>query len=65
MTIHEAKVEAKLSVRECAEILEMSPRTFESWDQGKREPEPYVVRLVVAELLRHKKEKKTNKRRTE
>lgn len=64
MTIHEAKVECKLTVKECAAILEMNPRTFEAWDQGRNTPEPYVARLVIAELFRHKKEKRTWKRTT-
>lgn len=44
--------EAQISQRQIGEALGVSTRTVEEWCAGRHEPQPYVQRLVLAELRR-------------
>ena len=56
-TIKEARLTAGLTQQAMADLFEIPKRTIENWEAGKRNPPPYVARLVLAELKRIAEEK--------
>ena len=50
-SIRETRQKYNLTQNEFAQLLDVSPRTLQNWEQGRREPEgPAKVLLKVAEV---------------
>lgn len=56
-TFKEARLAAGLTQQKLSDLTEIPKRTIEEWEGGRRNPPPYVQRLVLAELKRIAKEK--------
>lgn len=54
--LKEARVAAGLSQAAMAELMQIPKRTIEDWEAGRRNPPPYVKRLIIKELEAMKKE---------
>lgn len=51
-SIKDARLHARLTQRQVAELLGIPLRTIENWEGGKSIPPPYVERLIINELAR-------------
>jgi DNA-binding transcriptional regulator YiaG len=50
MTIKEARIKAGLTQEKLSDLLGIPKRSIENWEGGKRNPPPYVERLIVEKL---------------
>ena len=57
MDIKEAREKAGMSRQDVCDLIGMSYRTIQDWELGNKHPADWVVKLVVAEIQRHKKSK--------
>ncbi len=57
MTLTEARLDAGLTQAQVCEILEIPMRTWQSWEQGKRECPQWCKRLLLKELAEIKQNK--------
>lgn len=55
MILKEARVEYGLTQKELSEITEIPLRTIENWESGKRNPSPWVEKLVYSYLEKYPK----------
>ena len=55
MDIKEAREKAGMSRQDVCDLIGMSYRTIQDWELGNKHPADWVVKLVVAEIQRHKK----------
>lgn len=49
-TIKEARAAAKLSQAKMSKVFDIPQRTIENWESGKRQPPPYVEKLIIEKL---------------
>ena len=60
MTIKELRQMSGLSQAEFAKKYEIPKRSIENWEEGKRVPPPYLIKLLGIAISREKeKEKET------
>lgn len=55
--IKEARENAGMTIKELAELLGAPYRTVQDWNAGKRQPPPWIERLVLEKIDRHAKER--------
>ena len=53
-----ARIAAGLTQQAMSDLLLIPKRTIEDWENGRRQPPPYVERLVLNELKRISDENK-------
>jgi DNA-binding transcriptional regulator YiaG len=55
MTFKELRQKSGMTQQQFADYFGIPKRTIESWDEGLRNPPPYVLDLICYKLLNEKK----------